>query len=184
MYIWNAESGDISNVFGMDEEDSHYITSTEWIDNLDNFLAVGNSKGNVEIWDVDRQTRIREMKSDFPIGRVGCLAWNEHILSNGSRSGTIQHHDVRIQHHHVGTYKLHNQEVCGLKWSYDGRHLASGANDNQVAIWDLRISHETRPLHVLVSHQAAVKGAILFEGFFKKHKSRVRFSKSISCAKF
>jgi len=31
----------------------------------------------------------------------------------------------------VATLKLHEQEVCGLKWSHDGRYLASGANDNQ-----------------------------------------------------
>ena len=63
--------------------------------------------------------------------RVGSLAWNHHILTSGSRSGVIHHHDVRVQSHHVATLKLHEQEVCGLKWSHDGRYLASGANDNQ-----------------------------------------------------
>jgi cell division cycle protein 20 (cofactor of APC complex) len=158
MYIWNAESGDISNVFGMDEEDTHYISSVGWIDSFDNFIAVGNSKGCVEIWDVDRQTKIREMKSNVPLGRVACLSWNEHIISNGSRSGKIQHHDVRIQQHHVGSFLYHEQEVCGLKWSPDGRHLASGANDNLVSIWDFRImGQEASPLHILRDHSAAVK---------------------------
>lgn len=65
------------------------------------------------------------------ITRVGSLAWNHHILTSGSRSGIIHHHDVRVADHHVGTLKIHEQEVCGLKWSHDGRYLASGANDNQ-----------------------------------------------------
>ena len=157
MHIWNAENGDITMLFGMKEEENHYITSTCWINNYDDYLAVGNSKNHVEIWDIGRQTRIREMKSLTPIGRVGCISWNEHILSNGSRSGHIHHHDVRVKNHLVGTLKLHQKEVCGLKWSPDGRHLASGANDNLVAIWDARITRDAQPLHVLRDHSAAVK---------------------------
>ena len=31
----------------------------------------------------------------------------------------------------------HREEVCGLKWSCDGHHLATGGNDNKVrgAAW-------------------------------------------------
>jgi cell division cycle protein 20 (cofactor of APC complex) len=89
--------------------------------------------------------------------RVGSLSWNSHVLTSGSRGGVIQHHDVRVAQHHVSTLKLHTQEVCGLKWNHDGRHLASGANDNLVAIWDSAMSHDNKPLHTLRSHTAAVK---------------------------
>ncbi len=47
-----------------------------------------------------------------------------------NKKGTIHHHDVRVADHHVGTLKSHEQEICGLKWSPDGRFLASGGNDN------------------------------------------------------
>ena len=43
--------------------------------------------------------------------RVGSLAWNEHIVSSGSRSGAIFHHDVRIPQHLVATLEGHTQEV-------------------------------------------------------------------------
>jgi cell division cycle protein 20 (cofactor of APC complex) len=33
MYLWNAVSGDISQLFSMDEDTSDYITSTAWIQN-------------------------------------------------------------------------------------------------------------------------------------------------------
>lgn len=92
--------------------------------------------------------------------RVGALTWNSHILTSGSRSGDVHHHDVRIAQHHVGTIKFHTHEVCGLKWNPDGRHLATGANDNLVGIWDTAANmctSETRPLHVLSEHKAAVK---------------------------
>lgn len=140
----------------MEEDSPHYICSTAWIQGKGNVLAVGNSNHIVELWDVNSQVCLRQMKSHS--SRIGSLAWNHHILSSGSRSGDIHHHDVRVAQHHVGTLKLHEQEVCGLKWSNDGRFLASGGNDNLAAIWDANTSHETsQPLHVLREHRAAVK---------------------------
>ena len=45
-------------------------------------------------------------------------------------------------------------QVCGLKWSPDGRQLASGGNDNRLNIWQ---DMGTVPLHSFREHQAAVK---------------------------
>lgn len=153
LYIWNATSGEISQLFSS-YNTNDYITSTSWIQK-GNILGIGNSKNIVELWDVNKQTCLRQMKSHT--SRVGSLSWNQHILTSGSRSGEIHHHDVRVAKHHVGTLKLHVQEVCGLKWNSDGRHIASGANDNLVAIWDSVMSHDNKPLHVLRDHTAAVK---------------------------
>lgn len=139
----------------MDENNPDYIGSCAWIQK-GSVLAVGNSKNIVELWDVNKQVCLRQMKSHH--SRIGALSWNLHILSSGSRSGDIHHHDVRIAQHHVGTLKWHVQEVCGLKWSNDGRYLASGANDNLVGVWDANFSHETtQPMHELTEHKAAVK---------------------------
>lgn len=44
-------------------------------------------------------------------GRVGSLSWNSYILSSGSRSGTIVHHDVRDRDHIISTLNAHTQEV-------------------------------------------------------------------------
>ena len=46
---------------------------------------------------------------------------SQYILSSGSRSGKIHHHDVRISQHLVAKLSGHNQEVCGLAWSPDGK---------------------------------------------------------------
>jgi cell division cycle 20-like protein 1 (cofactor of APC complex) len=46
------------------------------------------------------------------------------------------------------------QEVCGLKWSFDGQQLASGGNDNKLYIWT---PHSTTPLLRFNEHTAAVK---------------------------
>jgi cell division cycle protein 20 (cofactor of APC complex) len=152
----------------MDENTPDYISSVSWIQK-GHILAIGNSKNAVELWDVNKKVCLRQMKSHT--ARIGCLSWNSHVLSSGSRSGHIHNHDVRIAKHHLATLKTHAQEVCGLKWNSDGRHLASGANDNLVAIWDTNSSggsssqnasasstaNELAPLHVLHDHLAAVK---------------------------
>lgn len=53
----------------------------------------------------------------------------------------------------VATLRVHEQEVCGLKWSPNGQQLASGGNDNLLCIHDasFQLQHKT------VAHQAAVK---------------------------
>ena len=103
----------------MDDDTSDYISSLSWINNCNDVLAVGTSKHVVELWDVNTKTCVRKMKSHT--ARVGSLAWNDHILTSGDRNGQIHQHDVRIDQHHVSTLKLHDQEVCGLKWSENRR---------------------------------------------------------------
>ncbi|CAN8004577.1 unnamed protein product, partial [Ixodes hexagonus] len=110
----------------------------------------------VQLWDVARQKRLRTLMGHS--SRVCSLSWNAHTLSSGSRSGHVHHHDVRVVEHHVGTLAAHQQEVCGLRWSPDGRYLASGGNDNLVHIWPETMSHGgVSPLHTCTEHQAAVK---------------------------
>ncbi|KAH6581633.1 hypothetical protein BASA60_002339 [Batrachochytrium salamandrivorans] len=86
--------------------------------------------------------------------RVGVLSWDKHVLSSGSRDGSIWHHDVRIANHKVAELIGHSSEVCGLKWRPDGQLLASGGNDNLVNIWDVR---STTPKFTKTEHTAAVK---------------------------
>ena len=49
--------------------------------------------------------------------------------------------------------------MCGLRWSPDGRHLASGGNDNVLCVWDAALADHNvgNPLLSLSQHQAAVK---------------------------
>lgn len=67
---------------------------------------------------------------------------------------------MRVADHHIATLQKHTQEVCGLKWSPDGKLLASGGNDNILNIWDASVNTNTlneTPLFTLSDHQAAVK---------------------------
>jgi WD40 repeat protein len=52
----------------------------------------------------------------------------------------------------VQSLHAHKQEVCGLRWSFDEKMLASGGNDNKLFVWE--------PLHgsLANSSQTAVNG--------------------------
>ena len=97
------------------------------------------------------------------LARISSLAWNNHLLSSGSRDSTIINHDVRIAAHNIATLKAHEQEVCGLRWSLDGTQLASGGNDNLCCIWDI---NQHQPRFILRDSLAAVK-AIAWCPFLK-----------------
>jgi cell division cycle 20-like protein 1 (cofactor of APC complex) len=68
--------------------------------------------------------------------RAGTLAWNDYVLSTGSRDRAILHRDVRSPDHYFRRLQGHRQEVCGIKWSPSGTQLASGGNDNKLIVWD------------------------------------------------
>lgn len=157
VYLWNASSGDITSLFQF-ENSEEYVGAVAWVKE-GNYLAVGSSNGDVQLWDVAAQKRLRTMNGHA--ARVGSLSWNSHILSSGSRSGNIHHHDVRVAQHHIATLSGHTQEVCGLKWSPDGKYLASGGNDNLLNVWSAQTTQATdgtpQPVHTFSQHLAAVK---------------------------
>lgn len=156
VYLWDAASGSISELMNL-EDANDYVCSVSWIQEGGSHIAIGTASNAVQLWDVEAQKQVRNL--DGHSARVGALAWNNHILSSGSRDTTIINHDVRIQHHAVGVLRQHTQEVCGLAWSPDGAYLASGANDNTLCIWSANDSQSRNaaPAHVLTDHQAAVK---------------------------
>ncbi|GJY05344.1 cell division cycle 20.1, cofactor of APC complex-like protein [Tanacetum coccineum] len=127
VYLW--EDGLSSELLSADE-DSGPVTSVKWApDGI--HIAVGLNNADVELWDATTSQLVRSLRGGHG-ARVGSLDWNNDIL----------------------TYRGHDQEVCGLKWSTSGDQLASGGVDNLVFIWNLS---SNRRLHRFSEHTAAVK---------------------------
>ena len=63
------------------------------------------------------------------------MDWYDNHLATGSKDSLIKVHDVRAPEP-MFVMKGHQKEVCGLKWNFEGKYLASGSNDNQLCIWD------------------------------------------------
>ena len=84
------------------------------------------------------------------------------LLASSSRSGEVHIYNTRARNMLVETVKGHKHEVCGLKWSPNGRYLASGGNDCLVQVWDTcGRSPWTTPKHTFKEHKAAVKVSVL-----------------------
>lgn len=157
VYLWNADTGEITNLLALSGPD--YVSSLSWVPG-GNILAIGTADSNpdtVQLWDCSIGKRLRSMKSHT--SRPSSLAWNSHVVSSGDRTGEIHNHDVRISNHLIGKFLSHNQDICGLKWSpNNGEYLASGSNDNMIHIWPNSPAGEsTQPIQTLAKHKAAVK---------------------------
>ncbi|KAF9148007.1 substrate-specific activator of APC-dependent proteolysis [Linnemannia schmuckeri] len=149
VYLWSAATGNVHQLCDVGSPDT--VTSLSWTGSA-SYLAVGTDKGDIQIWDVAVQKRIRTMTGHTQ--RVGVLAWSDHTLTSGSRDRKIYHRDVRTQEMYQQTLISHSGEVCGLKWNGSGTQLASGGNDNRLIIWD---KESTKPQFQFRTHQAAVK---------------------------
>eukprot|EP00276_Gloeochaete_wittrockiana_P010950 CAMPEP_0184656362 /NCGR_PEP_ID=MMETSP0308-20130426/16447_1 /TAXON_ID=38269 /ORGANISM="Gloeochaete witrockiana, Strain SAG 46.84" /LENGTH=462 /DNA_ID=CAMNT_0027093457 /DNA_START=94 /DNA_END=1479 /DNA_ORIENTATION=- len=150
VYLWSACTSKVTKLCDLGSCDET-VTSVAWTDR-GSHLAVGTTNGEVQIWDSVKCKKLRTMAGHD--GRIGTLAWNGHVLSSGSRDRSILHRDVRTPEQYFMKLCAHKQEVCGLKWSFDGQQLASGGNDNKLLIWSLQ---SPQPLARFHEHQAAVK---------------------------
>ncbi|KAI8076569.1 WD40-repeat-containing domain protein [Gilbertella persicaria] len=148
VYLWNANNGTIQ---ALNYNDEDTVASVSWSGD-GSYLCVGTTTGDTQIWDVQANTKLRSMRGQK--GRIGVVAWDKHMVSSGAGDGSIFNHDVRIKSHVVRKLLNHEDEVCGLKWRWDGQLLASGGNDNAVNIWDARTS---TPKHTRRKHLGAVK---------------------------
>jgi len=150
VYLFDAASGKADKLTTLPEGAT--VTSLRWTG--EGFhLGVGTSAGECQIWDGAAQRQVRSLRGHA--GRIGALAWQDHILSSGAADAEIHHHDVRVRDHLVGRLAgAHTDLVCGLDYSSDGM-LASGGNDNVACIWENIAARA--PLRTLTEHNAAVK---------------------------
>uniref|UniRef100_A0A3P9NDJ0 Fizzy and cell division cycle 20 related 1 n=1 Tax=Poecilia reticulata TaxID=8081 RepID=A0A3P9NDJ0_POERE len=131
--------------------DGDSVTSVCW-NERGSLVAVGTHKGYVQIWDAAGGRKLTCLEGHS--ARVGALAWNGEQLSSGSRDRVILQRDVRTPPTAERRLQGHRQEVCGLKWSPDHQHLASGGNDNKLLVWN---SSSLIPVQQYSDHLAAVK---------------------------
>lgn len=149
VFLFDAQSGQTEKLMSVP---SGNVTALRWTGEGAH-VSVGTSSGEVQIWDVCAQRQLRSLRSHS--GRVGALAWHQHVLSSGSADAEIHQHDVRMREHLIlRRAGIHSDLVCGLDYNAEGM-LASGGNDNAVCIWES--PHSAAPLHTLTEHCAAVK---------------------------
>lgn len=150
VYLWNASTSRVNKLFELPINEM--VTSVAWSSNSQH-LSIGSSTGVVQLWDCSKPVLDRKLYGHT--GRVGSMSWNSHnILATGSKDLSIMQRDLRDSSGASHLFLSHKQEVCGLKWSFDGQQLASGGNDNRVFIWNM---HSQTPIYSFTKHTAAVK---------------------------
>ncbi|XP_036376967.1 fizzy-related protein homolog isoform X1 [Megalops cyprinoides] len=150
VYLWSACTSQVTRLCDL-SVDGDSVTSVCWNDR-GSLVAVGTHKGYVQIWDAAGGRKLTSLEGHS--ARVGALAWNGDQLSSGSRDRVILQRDVRTPPPVERRLQGHRQEVCGLKWSPDHQHLASGGNDNKLLVWN---SSSLLPVQQYSDHLAAVK---------------------------
>uniref|UniRef100_A0A915DXS9 Anaphase-promoting complex subunit 4-like WD40 domain-containing protein n=1 Tax=Ditylenchus dipsaci TaxID=166011 RepID=A0A915DXS9_9BILA len=133
IYLWNADKGEADKLIEFDQTEA-FPTLVKW--SLEGkFLSIGFSDGSIKIFDVVKKACLRTIS--VQMHRMACGGWMRNgIMTYGTRSGRIYHHDVRVQQSLIGTFDSHSHEVCGLKWSEDERYLTSGGADAVVNVWE------------------------------------------------
>ncbi|TMW65114.1 hypothetical protein Poli38472_009281 [Pythium oligandrum] len=155
VYLWSACTSKVTKLCDLGPSDC--VTSVAW-SQRGTHLSVGTNTGHVQLWDVASGKKVRTMTGH--VARVGTLAWNSQLLASGSRDRMIYLRDIRSPAMHQNKLVGHKQEVCGLKWSFDDRQLASGGNDNKLLVWSLPAScgaGASVPVVRFSDHTAAVK---------------------------
>ncbi|KAL3810322.1 hypothetical protein ACHAXA_008257 [Cyclostephanos tholiformis] len=167
VYLWSATTSRVTQLCDLSPTED-VVTSVAWSEG-GRHLAVGSTRGDVQLWDAQSQKLVRTMTGHS--ARVGALSWklsgssgcggwaghgSSSLLASGSRDRIIHLRDPRSDAPYEMKLCGHKQEVCGLRWSFDERSmLASGGNDNKLLIWDVK--KHTSPMHVFADHTAAVK---------------------------
>lgn len=132
VYLWSACTSSVTKLCDLDTETHGPVCSVSWsVSGRE--LAVGTTSGAVQVWDAGSCVLLRTMTGHT--NRVGCLAWSSSLLSSGGRDQAVYNRDLRSPEPYIGRLLAHDQEVCGLKWSFDETQLASGGNDNTLLVW-------------------------------------------------
>lgn len=106
-------------------EDDHPATTLVKWSQEGRFLSLGFADGSLKIWDVTKKACVRTLS--VQMNRIACGSWSRKgLVTYGTRSGRIYHHDVKVQQSLVGVFDSHSAEVCGLKWSDGEQFLTSG----------------------------------------------------------
>ena len=102
----------------------------------EHYLASGNTKGTVRLWDYQKGQPAASIQLDS--SWITSLGFNGDgtILTSGSSNGTIQLWDLE-QKRLFPTRYSHQGNVLATAFSYDGQFFFSGGEDGAVNTWDM-----------------------------------------------
>ncbi|XP_057548841.1 uncharacterized protein LOC130827205 isoform X2 [Amaranthus tricolor] len=123
------------------------LTCGEWHPNKKETILTSSEDGSLRIWDVNdfnSQKQVIKPKLARP-GRVPVTtcAWERDgkSIAGGIGDGSIQIWNLKPgwgSRPDMHVQKAHSDDITGLRFSSDGRHLLSRSFDGTLKVWDLR----------------------------------------------
>lgn len=146
VYSWNAGTNAASKLL----ESSNRVSAlkSNWSGDK---IAVSDMFGKLELVDIESKARMT-LKSHKD--RCCAVDFYENVLISGSKDKGILINDIRTPNKKVQELAMHTDEICGLKWSPNGRYIASGSTNNKLSVWDMRIN---KVCFRSSAHKSAVK---------------------------
>ena len=119
VYLWNASTSKVTQLCDLSETED-VVTSVAWSEG-GRHLAVGSSRGEVQLWDASNQKLIRVMGGHS--ARIGALSWKQSssggaptagsssLLASGSRDRLIHLRDPRSESAYEMRLCAHKQNI-------------------------------------------------------------------------
>lgn len=104
--MWDAKTSQVLKLTELD--DGNGITSLAF-DRTGDYLGLGNNKGKIELWDVNRMKLVREFKGHT--GRIGAISMTDGLIASGSRDKSILVRDIRDSKDSYAKLASHKQEI-------------------------------------------------------------------------
>ena len=119
------------------------ITDISWSPNGSS-LACSFDNGATLLWDTLTWSKRLTLKGFAPVSKV---VWSpeNRILVSGHRNGSLRNWNT-VNGEAITVFGSHENSISCLAWSNDGTHLASGALDRTIRIWDMENRREVRRL--------------------------------------
>lgn len=102
-------------------------------------IAIGYSRGLLRCYDYLKEKMVINKKLHHR-QRISALDWEGNLIFTGSKDFEMRSIDPKTGEECMTFARSHESEVCGIK--SNGMLLASGSNENLVAIYDLRKTSE------------------------------------------
>lgn len=137
--IWNTLTNELENEI----QDTTIVNVVRW-DPDDKYIASGGEDKQLKIWNVVTGQLERVLPQEHTQG-INDIRWfnsglefdqNDRLASCGKDSVIVVWDELQWRRY-VRFDNYHRHEVSGLRFSPDGRYVASGARDRTFAIWDI-----------------------------------------------
>lgn len=156
VYFQNLESRAVVHLCRSSLSDGT-VHSIDWGGKANPYLlALGVTVGDVRVIDAEKKMPLVDWV-DSGHG-MGGMHWNGDVLAVGRTGGIVTLFDIRMRAE-IAKIMGHKRRVHGVKWSVDGRHLATGDDSGIVHIWDHRAGHllTNDDKNIRMKHKGPVK---------------------------